>query len=114
MPLSEAEITACLKTVIDPDTGKDYVSSQAGSRVRVRSGRDRDPARYPAKSSTSVSKRVAGRGRALPGGRVNVYHGAEDHSAHAVHRGVKLHAGCEEHHRGGERARAASASRRPR
>ena len=30
MPLSEADVTACLKTLIDPNTGKDFVSRQGG------------------------------------------------------------------------------------
>ena len=93
MPLSEAEITACLKTVIDPDTGKDYVSAKAVKSVRV----DADAVAieiqlgYPAKSQhEAIRKRVQQAVAALPGaGRVNVTV-AQKVVSHSVQRGVKL------------------------
>ncbi len=93
MPLSEAEITACLRTVIDPDTGKDYVSAKAVKSVRV----DADAVAieiqlgYPAKSQhEAIRKRVQQAVAALPGaGRVNVTV-AQKIVSHSVQRGVKL------------------------
>jgi ATP-binding protein involved in chromosome partitioning len=93
MPLSEADITACLKTVIDPNTGKDFISAKAVKRIRA----DADPVAidielgYPAKSQHElIRKRVQDAVAALPGaGRVAV-NVTQKIVSHSVQRGVKL------------------------
>jgi ATP-binding protein involved in chromosome partitioning len=93
MPLSESAIQACLKTVVDPNTGKDLVAEKAVKAVRV----DGEHATvdvqlgYPAKSQhETIRKLVQTAVAALPGaGRVTVNVGQKIVS-HAVQRGVKL------------------------
>ncbi len=93
MPLSEAEVTAALRSVVDPNTGKDFVSAKAVKRIRA----DADPIAidielgYPAKSQHElVRKRVQDAVAALPGaGRVTV-NVTQKIVSHSVQRGVKL------------------------
>ena len=93
MPLSEANITACLRTIVDPSTGKDFVSAKAVKRIRA----DADPVAidielgYPAKSQHElIRKRVQDAVAALPGaGRVAV-NVTQKIVSHSVQRGVKL------------------------
>ena len=35
MALTEAAVTACLKSVVDPNTGRDFVSAKAVKKVAV-------------------------------------------------------------------------------
>ena len=93
MPLSEAEITACLKTVTDPNTGKDFVSAKAVKRIRA----DADPVAidielaYPAKSQHElIRKRVQDAVTALPGAGRVVVNVTQRIVSHSVQRGVKL------------------------
>ncbi|MBL8483030.1 MAG: iron-sulfur cluster carrier protein ApbC [Rhodocyclaceae bacterium] len=93
MAVSEQQVQAALKEVIDPNTGKDLVSSRSARNVRV----DGDDVSldvelgYPAKSQIDPLRRmVIQRLKALPGvGNVsaNVY---QKIVAHSVQRGVKL------------------------
>jgi ATP-binding protein involved in chromosome partitioning len=93
MPLSDADVTAALKGVIDPNTGKDLVAGKAVKSVRV----DGDQIAieiqlgYPAKSQyETIRKLVQSAVAALPGAsRVAVTVGHKIVS-HAVQRGVKL------------------------
>ncbi|HET9045459.1 MAG TPA: iron-sulfur cluster carrier protein ApbC, partial [Casimicrobiaceae bacterium] len=93
MSLSEADVTACLKTVVDPNTGKDFVTAKAVKRVRA----DADSIAidielgYPAKSQHDlIRKRVQDAVAALPGaGRVTV-NVTQKIVSHSVQRGVKL------------------------
>ena len=39
MALSESDVTDCLKSVVDPNTGKDFVSGKALKRVTVEGDR---------------------------------------------------------------------------
>ncbi|HEY2989675.1 MAG TPA: P-loop NTPase, partial [Candidatus Binatia bacterium] len=96
MPISEADVQASLRTLIDPNTGRDFGSAKAIRRVQV------DGANvavdlilgYPAKSQhEAIRKLVQGQLAALPGtSKVTV---AISHKigAHAVQRGVKLVSG---------------------
>ena len=93
MALTEADVVGCLKSVIDPNTGRDFVSGKSVRKVSV------DGANvtvelalgYPAKSRhEALKKLVQGAVGALPGaGRVTVGITTKIVS-HAVQRGVKL------------------------
>ncbi|HEY3179593.1 MAG TPA: iron-sulfur cluster carrier protein ApbC [Casimicrobiaceae bacterium] len=93
MPLSDADITTCLKGVIDPNTGKDLVTGKAVKSVRVEGDHIAVDVQlgYPAKSQHDlIRKLVQNAVSALPGaGRVAVNVGHKIVS-HAVQRGVKL------------------------
>jgi ATP-binding protein involved in chromosome partitioning len=93
MALSEADVQACLATVVDPNTGRDFVAGKSVKKIAV-SGADVviDLALgYPAKSQhESMKKLVQQAVGALPGaGRVTVGIVTKVVS-HAVQRGVKL------------------------
>ncbi|MGH8689188.1 MAG: P-loop NTPase, partial [Burkholderiales bacterium] len=92
MSLSEAEVRATLGSLVDPNTGKDYVSGRAVKSVKV-SGADVQvdlELGYPGKSQiepirreVSAALRKAGAGHAV----VNI---AAKVASHSVQRGVKL------------------------
>ncbi len=93
MPIAEADVLATLANVIDPNTGKDFVSSKAIRKVTV-TGADVDvdvQIGYPAKSQheklrTLVQDAVG----AIPGvGRVRASI-TQKITSHAVQKGVKL------------------------
>jgi ATP-binding protein involved in chromosome partitioning len=90
---SEPDIQAALKTVIDPNTGRDLVSEKAVKGVRVDGANAAVDIQlgYPAKSQHEAIRRLVHDAlAALPGaGRVNVNVGQKIVS-HAVQRGVKL------------------------
>ena len=93
MALSEADVLACLKSVVDPNTGRDFVTAKEVKKVTV-SGADVviDVALgYPARSQhETLKKLIQGAVAALPGaGRVAVNLTTRIVS-HAVQRGVKL------------------------
>jgi ATP-binding protein involved in chromosome partitioning len=93
MPLSEADVLACLKKVVDPNTGRDFVTAKEVKKVVV-NGADVavDVALgYPAKSQHEMLKKlIQSAVAALPGaGRVTVNVTTRIVS-HAVQRGVKL------------------------
>ncbi|HEY9396885.1 MAG TPA: iron-sulfur cluster carrier protein ApbC [Burkholderiales bacterium] len=93
MAISEADVQGVLKQILDPSTGKDYVTTRWVRNLKV-AGNDVSldiELGYPAKTQIEpVRKEVTDKLRALPGvGNVNV----NVHSkivSHAVQRGVKL------------------------
>jgi ATP-binding protein involved in chromosome partitioning len=93
MALSEADVQACLKNVVDPNTGRDFVTGKAVKKVAVAGGEVTVELAlpYPAKSQhEALRKLVQTAVGALPGaGRVNVPITTKIVS-HAVQRGVKL------------------------
>jgi len=93
MALSEAEVTACLKRVVDPNTGRDFVTSKVVKKIVVGDGEVAiDLALgYPARSQHELLKKlVRDAVAALPGaGKVTVAITTRIVS-HAVQRGVKL------------------------
>jgi ATP-binding protein involved in chromosome partitioning len=93
MALSEADVTACLKNVVDPNTGRDFVAGKAVRKISIGAGEVTvDMALgYPARSQhEALKKLVRDAVAALPGaGRVNVTMTTHIVS-HAVQRGVKL------------------------
>ncbi len=93
MPLTEATITEALKTVIDPNTAKDFVSTRQLKNLKVEGG---DVAfdvelGYPAKSQMpALRKALIAAVRTLPGvGNVSANLSSKI-TAHAVQRGVQL------------------------
>jgi len=93
MSLAEADVQGRLKALIDPNTGRDFVTGKAVKKVAV-DGNDVAvdiQLGYPAKSQHDTIRRlVADALAAMPGvGRVNVTVGQKIVS-HAVQRGVKL------------------------
>ncbi len=93
MPISEAQVQDALKTILDPNTGKDFASSKAIRRLQVDGTNvslDIELA-YPAKSQVEpLRKLVSARVRELAGvGSVSV-NVTSKIVAHSVQRGVKL------------------------
>lgn len=93
MSLTPESVTEALKTVIDPNTGKDLVSTRCVKNVSV-SGSDVSfevELGYPARSQHGVIRELLSRAlNGLPGvGRVNIQVGSKI-VAHAVQQGVKL------------------------
>ena len=91
--MTEQDVTAALKNVIDPNTGRDFVTSKSVRKVTV-TGQDVAVdlgLGYPARSQhESLRKLVTSALASLPGvGRVSVTIGTRIVS-HAVQRGVKL------------------------
>jgi len=93
MSLTEADVQACLATVVDPNTGRDFVAGKAVKKITV-TGADvaiELALGYPAKSQHESMKKIVQQAvAALPGaGRVAVSIVTKVLS-HAVQRGVKL------------------------
>jgi len=93
MPISEAEVQAALKEVVDPNSGKDFVSQKSVRNLKV-SGSDVSldiELGYPAKSQFEPIRRlVADRVKQLAGaGKVTVNVSSKV-ASHTVQRGVKL------------------------
>ncbi len=93
MAITEADVQACLATVADPNTGRDFVAGKAVKQITVTGG---DVAvelvlGYPARSQHETMKKLVQQAvGALPGaGRVTVSIATKVVS-HAVQRGVKL------------------------
>ena len=93
MPIAEADIQARLKGLLDPNTGRDFVSGRSVKKIAV-SGADVAVdvvLGYPSKSQhESIRRLVADAVGSIPGvGRVTVSVGQKI-TSHAVQRGVKL------------------------
>ena len=93
MPITETDVLATLKTLVDPNTGKDFVSVKAIRKVAI-DGANVDidvQIGYPAKSQhETLKKLVRDAVAAMPGaGRVNV-NLTQKITSHSVQRGVKL------------------------
>jgi ATP-binding protein involved in chromosome partitioning len=93
MSLTEATITEALKSVIDPNTGKDFVSTRQPRNLKVEGG---DVAfdvelGYPAKSQIpALRKALIAAVRTLPGVENVSANLSSKIIAHAVQRGVQL------------------------
>ena len=93
MSLSEPSITAAIQTVIDPNTGKDFVSTRQLKNLRIDGG---DVAfdielGYPAKSQiASLRKLLIAAVRTVPGSANVSANLATKIVPHAVQRGVQL------------------------
>ena len=93
MALTEADVQSSLKTLIDPNTERDFVSAKAVKKVRI-DGADvalEIVLGYPAKTQhAALAKLIGDHVRGIPGvGKVHVEI-TQKIVAHAVQRGVKL------------------------
>jgi ATP-binding protein involved in chromosome partitioning len=93
MAFTEADVQTQLKSLIDPNTGRDFVSAKSIRKIQI-TGNDVAldvVLGYPAKTQYEIiRKQIADHLRALPGvGRVTV-NISQKIIAHAVQRGVKL------------------------
>src|SRR6266545_54039 len=93
MAINEADVQTRLRTLVDPNTGKDFVSGKAVKKVRI-DGNDVSvdvQLGYPAKSQHATLKRlIVDALTSLTGvGRVDV-NLSQKISSHGVQRGVKL------------------------
>ena len=93
MSIAEADVQGRLRSLIDPNTGRDFVSTKTVRKLQIDGANvlvDLQLA-YPAKSQHETLKRlVQDEISALPGvGRINVTIGHKI-ASHAVQRGVKL------------------------
>ena len=93
MAISESDIQNALKELVDPTTGKDYVSGKEAKNIKV----DGDKVSldillgYPAKSQIEpIRKRVVERLRTIPGVATVSANVSTRIVPHAVQRGVKL------------------------
>ncbi len=96
MPISEADVQARLRSLIDPNTGRDFVTAKSVRKVQI-DGKDVTVdllLAYPARSQHEALRKLVSQQLAqLPGiGRVTVTIGHKIGS-HAVQRGVKLVSG---------------------
>ncbi len=93
MPISEADVQSALREVVDPNSGKDFVTQKSVKNVKV-SGADVSldiELGYPAKSQFEPIRRlVAARLRQLPGAGNVTVNVTSKVAAHTVQRGVKL------------------------
>src|SRR5690349_232475 len=93
MAISEADVQASLRTLTDPNTGKDFVAGKAVRKVRVDGGDIGVDIQlgYPARTQhETLRKLIAQHLAQLPGaGRVSVDI-TQRITSHAVQRGVKL------------------------
>jgi ATP-binding protein involved in chromosome partitioning len=93
MSVTQEQIHTALSSVVDPNTGKDFVSTKSARNIKIEGDQislDIELG-YPAKTQLEpIRKLVAGALRSIPGvagAKVNV---ASKIVAHAVQRGVKL------------------------
>jgi ATP-binding protein involved in chromosome partitioning len=93
MSLTEATVTEALKSVVDPNTGKDMVSTRQVKNLKVEGGDvffDVELG-YPAKSQLpSLRKALIGAVRTLPGVENVSVNLSSKITAHAAQRGVQL------------------------
>ena len=93
MAITEADVQTSLRTLTDPNTGRDFVTGKSVKAVRI-DGADVEidvQLGYPAKTQHEILKKlIADRVAALPGaGRVTV-NMTQKITSHSVQRGVKL------------------------
>ena len=93
MPISQEQVHAALKTVIDPNTGRDFVATRSAKNIRID---DLDISLdielgYPAKSQIdSLRRDVVKALKAIPGAAGVSANFSVKIASHAVQRGVKL------------------------
>ena len=96
MPITDADVQGSLHSLIDPNTGRDFVSTKTVRKIQIDGANVAVDLQlgYPAKSQhEALKKLVQGALASLPGvGKVNVTIGHKI-ASHAVQRGVKLVSG---------------------
>ncbi|UCH18330.1 MAG: iron-sulfur cluster carrier protein ApbC [Burkholderiales bacterium] len=93
MALTEAAVLDALKTVIDPNTGKDFISTRQVKNLRIDGGDVSFDVElgYPAKSQIAALRReLVAAARTLPGGANVSANLSTRIVAHSVQRGVQL------------------------
>ena len=93
MAITEADVTARLAALVDPNTGKSFVAGKAVKKIAVAGAAVTVDLQlgYPAKSQHEVLRQlVAGDLAALPGAGRVVVNVTQKITSHAVQRGVKL------------------------
>ena len=92
MPLSEAQVQSTLRSLVDPNTGKDFVSTRSARNIKV-SGDDVSleiELGYPGKSQQEPIRRQVTQALKQAGAGTVAVKVASKVVAHAVQRGVKL------------------------
>src|SRR5688500_8219023 len=93
MAITEADVQARLRELIDPNTGKSFVTGKAVKKIHVDGAEINVDIQlaYPAQSQHEALKKLIARElAALPGaGRINV-NMTQKVTTHSVQRGVKL------------------------
>ncbi|MEO7151768.1 MAG: P-loop NTPase, partial [Burkholderiaceae bacterium] len=93
MPVVEAALLDALKTVVDPNTGKDFVTTRQLKNLRIEGGDVAFDAElgYPAKSQiASLRKALIAAARSVTGVQNVSVNLATKVTSHAVQRGVQL------------------------
>jgi ATP-binding protein involved in chromosome partitioning len=93
MPVTQEQIHAALAEIIDPNTGKDFVSTKSARNVRVEGGSVSLDVElgYPARTQIEPIRKLISAGlRAVPGVDAVKVNLASKIVPHAVQRGVKL------------------------
>jgi ATP-binding protein involved in chromosome partitioning len=93
MAITEAELQASLRTLVDPNTGRDFVAGKAVKKIAVDGGAVAVDLQlgYPAKTQhEALRKLVAGHLAAVPGVERVTVAITQKITSHAVQRGVKL------------------------
>jgi ATP-binding protein involved in chromosome partitioning len=93
MAITEADIETRLRTVVDPNTGKDFVSGKAVKKIHVGAGDIVVDVQlgYPAKTQFGTLKNLITEAiAALPGAPRVTVNMSQKITSHAVQRGVKL------------------------
>jgi ATP-binding protein involved in chromosome partitioning len=93
MAVTQSDIEQCLRGVIDPNTGRDFIATKSVKKIRV-DGDSIDvdvQLGYPAKSQHDALRRLVQQAiAALPGVRRVSVNLTQKTASHAVQRGVKL------------------------
>src|SRR5262245_4447215 len=93
MPVTPEQVHSVLKEILDPNTGKDFLTTKSARNIRVENGKVALEIElgYPAKTQLEpIRKLVAQKLRAIPGvGSVEI-EVASKIVSHSVQRGVKL------------------------
>jgi ATP-binding protein involved in chromosome partitioning len=96
MAITESDVQTRLRALIDPNTGKDFVSGKALKKIQIGAGDivvDIQLA-YPAKTQHEILKKLIGEAIAgLPGAPRVTVNLTQKITSHSVQRGVKLIAG---------------------
>ena len=93
MAITEADVQSRLRALIDPDTGKDFVSGKAVRKVEVGAGGIVVDIQlgYPAKTQHEMLKKLIAQDLgSLPGAPRVTVNMTQKITSHAVQRGVKL------------------------
>src|SRR3954464_734600 len=92
MPLTEAQVQSTLRGLVDPNTGRDFVSTRSARNIKL-AGHDVTldiELGYPGKSQYEPIRRQVAQALKQAGARTVTVNVTSRVVAHAVQRGVKL------------------------